>query len=556
MSTPSQQQPVHSARVAAKMARDLDQPAFLSVVDDDLLAAHEDAATVLPLAGMPFAVKDNIDVAGLPTTAANPRRSSRAASDSYVVARLRQAGAIPVGKTNLDQYATGLVGTRSPYGACHSTFSADHISGGSSSGSAIAVATGVVPFALGTDTAGSGRVPAAFNALIGWKPTRGLVSTSGVVPACPSLDCVTTLTRDVGTARLLAAAISRYDETDPWSRRAPSTAPDGVAATMRTLAVPSGPIDLDPLQARAWQAALVRARETFDVVEIDVEPFLEAGRLLYEGPWLAERFASFGEALTDNGPNLDPVVRRIVLSGGSVTGAETFRGLARLAGLRRACAATFAEADALLLPVTTGHPTLAEVAADPVGVNSRLGTYTNMANLLDLCAVAVPSGQREDGLPFGVQLLAPAFADGPLLDLAARWTGEPTPLGSPSNGSVPLVVAGAHLSGLPLNHQLTSRGGHLLYRARTARAYRLFRLPGSPERPALVRVDEDGSSFDVEVWSLPAQAVGELLPLVREPLALGHVRLADGASLPGFVYAGPGGDLTDDLSHLRSWRHR
>jgi allophanate hydrolase len=239
-----------------------------------------------------------------------------------------------------------------------------------------------------------------------------------------------------------------------------------------------------------------------------------------------------------------------------VTGADTFRGLARLAGLRRHTSLAFLDADALLLPVTPGHPTLADVAVDPIGVNARLGTFTNMVNLLDLCAVAVPSGHREDGLPFGVQLLAPAFADVPLLDLAARWTGEPTRVASPSNGSVPLVVAGAHLSGEPLNGQLTSGGGRLLHRARTASSYRMFRLPGPPERPALVRVESGGASFDVEVWELPAQAVGELLPLVREPLALGRVRLADGTSLAGFVYSGSGSDLTDDLSHLKGWRHR
>jgi allophanate hydrolase len=325
---------------------------------------------------------------------------------------------------------------------------------------------------------------------------------------------------------------------------------------MNTIAVPAGPIDLDPMHAREWEAAVARAREMFDVVQVDIEPFLQAARLLYDGPWLAERFAAFGLALTVAGPHLDPSVRRIVMEGDSVTGADTFRGLAQLAALRRRTSLAFLGADALLLPVTPGHPTLAEVAADPIGVNNRLGTYTNMVNLLDLCAVAVPSGYREDGLPFGVQFLAPAFADGPLLDLAAHWTGEPTPVTSPSNGSVPLVVAGAHLCGEPLNGQLTSRGGRLLRRTRTAPSYRMFRLPQTPERPALVRVDGGGASFDVEVWSLPAQAVGEVLSRVRDPLALGQVRLADGTSLPGFVYAGSGGDLTDDLSNVTGWRHR
>lgn len=543
-----------TAREAAERARALDQPAFISIAEDAALARAEERASGTPLAGMAFAVKDNIDVARMPTTAGNPRRGVTAERHSTAVQRLVDAGGVPIGKTNLDQYATGLVGTRSPYGACHSVVSPAHVSGGSSSGSAVAVAAGVVPFALGTDTAGSGRVPAAFNGLVGWKPTRGLVSTRGVVPACPSLDCVTTLTRDVATAQRLAPLVAGYDAHDPWSRKA-AVPPAGIAAHMNVVAVPAGPLDLDPPHAEAWSAALARARELFHVVEVDITPFLEAARLLYEGPWVAERLAAFGDELATDGPHLDPTVRTIVLGGRRVTGVDTFRGLARLAALREEAARTFAHADALLLPVTPGHPSLEEVAADPVGTNSRLGTFTNMVNLLDLCAVAVPAGQRADGLPFGVQLLAPAFADEPLLDLAARWSGEASAPADVPSGRVGLVVVGAHLSGEPLNSQLAGRGGRLLRRVRTAPSYRMHLLPGSPDRPALVpAAPGEGRAFEAEVWELAPAAVGELVPTVAKPLGLGAVALEDGTTLPGFVFAGRAHDLAGDLSAYSGWR--
>ncbi|NUS59101.1 MAG: allophanate hydrolase, partial [Streptomycetaceae bacterium] len=332
-----------------------------------------------PLAGVRFAVKDNLDVAGLPTTAACPALADRVAeADAEAVARLAAAGAVPVGKTNMDQFATGLVGTRSPYGACHSVFAADRVSGGSSSGSAVAVARGDVPLALGTDTAGSGRVPAALNGIVGIKPTRGLVSTRGLLPACRSLDCVTAFTRTVAEGRAALRAMAGFDPRDPWSRATPAVPPAGIAASLRVAAVPAGPLDLDAEHDAAWQAAVARARTVFDaVVEIDITPFLAAARLLYAGPWPAERFAAFGSLLTPDGPHLDPTVRRIALAGRDVGGADVFAGLDRLAELRRATEPVWWDVDTLMLPVTPGHPTLAEVAADPVGVNARLGTYTN-----------------------------------------------------------------------------------------------------------------------------------------------------------------------------------
>ncbi|MEN3307468.1 MAG: allophanate hydrolase [Micromonosporaceae bacterium] len=510
-----------------------------------------------PMSGVGFAIKDNLDLAGHATTAACPDLATGplAKSSAAAVARLLDAGAVPVGKTNMDQFATGLVGTRSPYGACHSVASPAHVCGGSSSGSAVAVASGLVPLALGTDTAGSGRVPAAFNGIVGVKPTRGLVSTRGVLPACRSLDCVTTFTRTVSDARPALAALAGFDPDDPWSRPAPPAPPPGVAARMRVLAVPSATPDLDPPHERAWHRALGHAGELAHLVPVDIAPFLAAAALLYGGGWLAERWAAFGHLL--DGPGVDPTVRAVVTPGRDVTGATVFEAADRLAGLRRATEPVWAEVDALLLPVTPGHPTLAEVAADPVGVNARLGTYTNFVNLLDLCAVAVPAGTREDGLPFGVQLIAPAFADAPLLDLAARWCGEPAPPPPVPAGFSLLAVCGAHLSGLPLNPQLVGLGGRLHSRARTAAGYRLYRLPGTGvPRPALVRTgDGPAEGVPVEVWQLPDQAVGALLGTVPPPLGFGPVALSDGSTVAGFRADALAVRDGTDITGSGGWRH-
>ncbi|MCU1593037.1 MAG: Allophanate hydrolase [Frankiales bacterium] len=512
-----------AAETALEAARESGLPVFLST------AAHVIPGTG-PLAGIPFAVKDNIDVAGLPSTAACPALEEVKATSAYVVQRLVDAGAVPVGKTNMDQFATGLVGTRSPYGIPTCVDDPSRVSGGSSSGSAVAVASGIVPLALGTDTAGSGRVPAAFNGLVGVKPTRGLVSTTGVLPACRSLDCVTTLTRDVATARLALSVMVSFDPTDPWARARPVALPPGVAKVMTTVGVPVQVLDLDEETRTAWDRAVEHARSLgLTLVPVDITPFLEAALLLYGGPWVAERYAAVGHLVEQDGPHLDPTVASIIRAGASLSAADAFRAFDRLAALRRLTEPVWERIDALLLPVTPGHPTVAALAADPVGANSRLGTYTNFVNLLDLCAVAVPAGRRDDGLPYGVQLVAPAFADEPLLDLASAWCGEPvTP---PATGST-VVVVGAHLSGLPLSSQLVSRGGTLLRRSRTAASYTMLRVPTGVPRPALV---PGSSSYEVEVWELPTQGLGELLELVGPPLRLGQVTLADGSSAVGFV---------------------
>jgi allophanate hydrolase len=536
-----------------------DQPLWTLRLDRsevDELAARADPEA--PLAGTRFAIKDNIDLAGHPTTAACPALAAKPAGSSATAVRLLlEAGAVPVGKTNMDQFATGLVGTRSPYGACHSVASPAHVSGGSSSGSAVAVASGAVPLALATDTAGSGRVPAAFNGLVGVKPTRGLVSNTGVLPAVADLDCVTTLTRTVSAARPAIAALTWADPDDPRSRPHPPRPPAGVATRMRVVAVPEDETALDPPHKEAWRAALDRLRGlAAHVVTVDIGAFLDAGRLLYEGPWLAARYAAVGRHLEPDGPHLDPTVRRIVLRGRDIAGPDVFAGFERLATLRRQTEAVWADVDALMLPTTPGHPRLADVAADPIGVNAWLGTYTTFANLLDLCAVAVPAGERADGLPFGVQFVAPAFADAPLLDLAAAWCGEPVAPAPSPPGSTLLAVAGAHLSGLPLNHQLLEAGGRLEFRARTAPGYRLYRLsgPGVP-RPGLVRTgDGPADGIAVEVWRVPHQAVGALLDTVPAPLGLGRVGLDDGTAVAGFLAAEHGVRDATDVTAAGGWR--
>jgi allophanate hydrolase len=525
-------------------------PVFLSLQPAARVRHLAENATG-PLAGIPFAVKDNTDVAGLPSTAACPTRTEPATADATAVARLVAAGAVPIGKTNLDQFATGLVGTRSPYGACTSVRSAAHISGGSSSGSAVAVALGIVPLALGTDTAGSGRVPAAFNGIIGTKPTRGLVPTTGVLPACPSLDCVSWFTRTVSAARQTLDVIAGPDAGDPRSRIPPVVRPPGIADRMRVIAVPAGPLDLDSEHRIAWHSAVAHAAGLAHVVSVDIEPLLDAGRLLYSGPFVAERLAAFGHLLEPDGPHLDPTVRQIVLSARGVSAAELHEALGRLGELRACADKLFVGADALLLPTTPGHPTVTEVAADPIGVNARLGTYTNMVNLLDLCAVAVPAGDRPDGLPFGVQLIAPAFADVPLLDLAARWLGEPAAPAVPTRAL--LAVAGAHLTGQPRNGDLVALGGRLHVRGRTAGGYRMFDVPGPFPRPGLVRTDDGtAAALEIEVWDLPEAALGTLLRQIAPPLALGPVALDDGSVVPGFVAQQL--DDAEDITAFGSWR--
>ncbi|MDX6640967.1 MAG: allophanate hydrolase [Solirubrobacteraceae bacterium] len=528
-------------------------PAWITLVDPHALRAAArslDAADPgLPLYGIPFAVKDNIDVGGLPTTAACPGFAREADRDAAVVERLLGAGALLVGKTNMDQFATGLVGTRSPYGTPACVFDGERVPGGSSSGSGVAVALGHVMFALGTDTAGSGRVPAAFNELVGIKPTRGLVSNRGVLPACRGLDCVSVLARSVADAAAVLAVAAAFDPADAWSRapRVPTSPRHG------RVAVPlDGQLIFQEADAAAaWEQACREAAATWELVRVDIGALLEAADLLYD-VWVSERTADLGDIVAAEPDGLDPTVAAIVRAGAGLRAVDVFAGQHRLAELHRAACPIWEQADALLLPTTPGHPRLDEVAADPVGVNARLGRFTNFVNLLDLAAIAVPGPRRPDGLPGGVSLIAPAFHDHRLMSLAAEWRGEPRPA---SSGATRLVVVGAHMSGLPLNGELTSRGARLVRRARTAPVYRLFALPGAGvPRPGLVRTIHGGAAVEAEVWELAPAAVGELLEGVPAPLGIGRVTLEDGEDAAGFVCEGYATHGAIDVTSHGGWR--
>jgi allophanate hydrolase len=530
------------------------------------------AGESLPLAGLVVAVKDNIDVWGMATTAAAPSYSYLPGRDATSVARLKAAGAVVLGKTNLDQFATGLVGTRSPYGAVRSAWDPARISGGSSSGSAVAVALGLVDLSLGTDTAGSGRVPAALNGIVGVKPTRGLIPCTGVVPACRSLDCVTVFARSLDLARLAVSLMSGPDGTDPlatllgarprlggWDPWAGAgAAGPGVAGTGRAprLAIPL-PSQLDGL-ADGWGKAFMAAVDRFravgcHVAEADIAALLEAATLLYGGSFVAERHAAVGEHIAAHedliGDTLDPVVATIIADGAKHSAASYFADRARLDQLAAQAATVLAGFDALLTPTTTGHPTLEEVRADPVGANARLGRYTNFCNLLDLAALAVPAGTAASG-PFGIMLTGPAGSDDRLASLAA--------LHDPP--STELLVVGAHLSGQPLNHELLLAGGVLLGSVSTAPQYRLYALDTVPAKPGLVRVPAHaasgprGAAIAGELWQLPATGFARFMAGLAAPMAIGRVRLADGREVLGFLCESAALDGAADITDYGGWR--
>jgi allophanate hydrolase len=509
--------------VYRRIAAHRDNPVFIHVVPQEEALAKARAAGG-PLAGVPFAVKDNIDVAGIPTTAACPSFSHVPEKTAPAVQKLLDAGAVLVGKTNLDQFATGLVGTRSPYGACRNAFDPAYISGGSSSGSAVAVALGMAHFALGTDTAGSGRVPAAFNNLVGLKPTRGRVSTEGVVPACRSLDCVSIFAKTCREALEVLRIVGEAQDSV------------SLPPTVR-FAVPR------PLEFhgdRAYAELFAKALSRFDhVVEIDFAPFLEAQKLLY-GPWVAERLADLERWL----PEMLPVTRGVIEAGRCYSAAELFKAMHDLEALKERCRGGW---DVLIVP---GAPTIyriAEVEADPIELNSRLGRYTNFVNLLDLAAITVPAGFRSDGLPFGITLIGPAGSDAALAALGAKFNKEPN---IEIHSSIRLAVVGAHLSGMPLNHQLTERRGRLVRTARTAPTYRLYALEG---KPGLVRADA-GGAIELEVWELEPREFGSFVAQIPPPLGIGTLELEDGEQVKGFLcepYAVRG---RPDITQFGGWR--
>jgi allophanate hydrolase len=565
------------ARTYARIAAHNDPAMFISlraerdaIAEAKALAAKGD--TALPLYGVPFAVKDNIDVAGMRTTAACPDFAYTARADATCVVRLRAAGAIPIGKTNLDQFATGLVGVRSPYGVPRNTFHPKLIPGGSSSGSGVAVAAGLVPFALGTDTAGSGRVPAGLNNIVGLKPSLGMVSTAGLVPACRTLDCVSVFALTVDDAWTVLAAMAGPDIADPYTRNRPP----GVLGPVPNLRI-GVPIKGervffgDQVSAAEFETAIARfARLGASIVEIDIEPFYETARLLYEGPWVAERYLAAQKLIASSPDSMHPVTREIILGGARPSATDAFAAFYKLEDLRRVRDHTFQRIDVLLVPTMPTVYTVEQVRADPIQLNSRLGTYTNFVNLLDLCGLALPASLRGDGIPFGVTLLGTGGHDALLaslgrvfhadtkLKLGATGASQPqlAPLhAAPQSAEIALAVVGAHLSGMPLNGELKSFGARFLESAHTAPDYRLFALGGTPARPGLLRVAAgQGASIALEIWALPADGFGRFVAAIPAPLGIGTLTLSDGRAVKGFLVEAEGVAGARDVSGFGGWR--
>ncbi|MBT2134170.1 allophanate hydrolase [Croceibacterium sp. LX-88] len=521
---------------------------------DARLAAGE----TLPLAGVPYAVKDNIDVAGFETTAACPAFAYRPAGSAGVVERLEAAGAICVGKTNLDQFATGLVGTRSPYGIPRNAYNLAYVSGGSSSGSSVAVAAGLVPFALGTDTAGSGRVPAAFNHLVGFKPSKGRWSTRGLVPACRTLDCITVFTDTVADARLVDKVVAGFDPADPYSKPLADAPvrPERIGVPFPDQRVWFG----DSQSEYLYDRALDHLSETAQVVEIDLEPLLEAAQLLYGGPWVAERTAAIAGLLASNPDAIDETVRSVIQPGSDIGAVELWNGIYRLAELKRHADGLWDTVDLLAFPTAGTTYRVAELLASPVALNSNLGRYTNFVNLLDMAAVAVPAGARSNGTGFGITLIGPANGDRGLLAVAETYLATADLPAAPALDlegrmeTVKLAVVGAHLKDMPLHWQLTSRDAAFVGAFETAPTYRLYAMADSvPPKPALVHSSE-GASIAVEVYELDVAAFGSFVVEVPAPLAIGTVTLADGTSVKGFVAEPRALTGAEDITHLGGWR--
>lgn len=534
------------------------------IAPGDLLAAARAvdarvaAGEPLPLAGVPYAAKDNIDVAGFETTAACPAFAYRPAGSAGVVERLEAAGAICIGKTNLDQFATGLVGTRSPYGIPRNAYNLAYVSGGSSSGSSVAVAAGLVPFALGTDTAGSGRVPAAFNHLVGFKPSKGRWSTRGLIPACRTLDCITVFTDTVADARLIDQVVAGFDPADPWSKPLADTPirPARIGVPRRDQRMWFG----DGQSEYLYDRALDRLAAGAGIVELDIAPLLEAARLLYGGPWVAERTAAIATLLAENPAAIDETVRSVVEPGKNIGAVELWNGIYRLAELKRHTDAMWNTVDLLAFPTTGTTYRVAELLAAPVTLNSNLGLYTNFVNLLDMAAVAVPAGIRANGTGFGITLIGPAGSDHGLFAAAENYLAPaglsaPPPLDLEGKmETVQLAVVGAHLKDMPLHWQLTSRDASFVGAFETAPTYRLYAMADSvPPKPALVH-SQDGAPIKVEVYELDIAAFGSFVAEVPAPLAIGTVTLADGTSVKGFVAEPRATTGAEDITHLGGWR--
>ncbi|MEO5917796.1 MAG: allophanate hydrolase [Luteolibacter sp.] len=509
----------------------------------------------LPLWGIPFVVKDNIDVGGWPTTSGCPEYAYVPTEDAEVVRLLRAAGAIPIAKANLDQFATGLVGTRSPYGVARNAIDAEFLPGGSSSGSASSVAAGLCAFSLGTDTAGSGRVPAAFQELIGWKPTRGLLSNRGLVPACKSLDCISVFANSAADALLVSGVVSVYDAADVFSSK---VKPAGFIGGSFRFGVPKALDFAGDSDTPGLYAGAVERMKSLGgtAVEIDLTPFTEAAKLLYEGPWVAERWAAVGDFVEKHLEAIFPVTKKILEDSKGWDAAATFQAQYKLREFARQAEGVWEKIDVLLLPTTPRLYTVEENLADPFVTNATLGRYTNFMNLLDLSAVAMPAGRARDGrAPWGVTLAAPAGWDAVLLEFAGKFCGETiAPL--PSR-KIPLLVCGAHLEGLALHWQLADRGAVLREKTRTAPVYRMYAMPAIgaiPPRPALMRDDSNGAAIEVEVWELEPAAFGDLVSKIPGPLGIGKVLLESGGEVPGFIAEPRATDGAEEITSFGGWK--
>jgi allophanate hydrolase len=554
--------PAGVVREAWKRIRERgERPVWIHLIPEAEVVARAEALgsfrEELPLYGIPFAIKDNIDLAGVPTTAGCPDYAYTPAKSATVVTRLMDAGAIPIGKTNLDQFATGLVGTRSPYGACSSVFDERYISGGSSSGSAVAVAAGMVAFSLGTDTAGSGRVPAAFNGIVGLKPTRGALSSAGVMPACRTLDCVSILALNCGDAEQIFEVAKGFDSEDPYSRRAGQRKswPEkgfrfGVPGQewLRFFG--------DDLSAAAFQRAVEAVESTGGIrVDVNYGLFNDAALLLYSGPWVAERLAAIKAFVADHPDALHPVTGRIIKGAAGLTATDAFEAIYKLAGLRRAIEPEWEQMDFMLVPTAGTHYTHAEVKAEPITLNSNLGYYTNFVNLLDLAAIAVPAGTRGNRMPFGVTLIGPAWSEQALVRTAGRLQGDSITKQYCPAGYVPLAVCGAHLIGEPLNYQLRDAGAFLIESCRTSPDYRFYALHGAiPAKPGLAFSKKAGAAIEVEVWAVPETRFGEFVAAVPPPLGIGTCTLESGRRVKSFICEPYALDDAEEITDLGSWR--